>query len=198
MRLRRLLRGGSSANEQLTAVIAAILLPLLAAEGATLLNIRGLLNVHAFIGMLLIPVVAVKMASTGWRMARYYTGGDEYVRRGPPTILIRMLVAPVVIASTVVLFGTGVALLAVDQTQGALVGLHKASFVVWFGAMSLHVLTRSPVLIRALCHRLPGDVVRVSLATLSVVAGVGLAMLTLPQVDHLQDNVSSQVGFDGG
>lgn len=198
MRPPRLLRGGSAANEQLTAVVAAVLLPLLAAEGATLLNIRGLLNVHAFIGMLLIPVVAVKMASTGWRMARYYTGGEEYVRRGPPTILIRMLVAPVVIASTVVLFGTGVALLAVDQTQGTLVGLHKASFVVWFGAMSVHVLTRLPVLVRALRHRLAGNVVRVSLATLSVVAGVGLAMLTLPQVDHLQDNVSTQVGFDGG
>jgi hypothetical protein len=194
----RLLRGGSAANEQVTAVIAAVLLPLLAAEGATLLNVRGLLNVHAFIGMLLIPVVAVKLASTGWRMARYYTGGEEYVRRGPPMILIRMVVAPVVIASTVVLFGTGVALLAVDETQGTLVGLHKASFVVWFGSMSVHVLTRSPILLRALRHRLPGGAVRIGLATFSVVAGVGLAMLTLPQVDHLQDNVSTHVGFDDG
>lgn len=198
MRPGRLLRGGSAANEQLTAVIAAVLLPLLAAEGATLLNIRGLLNVHAFVGMLLIPVVAVKLVSTGWRMARYYTGGAEYVRRGPPMILIRMVVAPVVIASTVVLFGTGVALLAVNETQGTLVGLHKASFVVWFGSMSVHVLTRLPILLRALRHRLPGGAVRIGLATLSVVAGVGLATLTLPQVDHLQDNVSTHVGFDDG
>lgn len=175
-----------------------MLLPLLAAEGATLVDIRALLNVHAFIGMLLVPVVALKVGSTGWRMVRYYTGGAEYVRRGQPAVLIRMLVAPVVVASTIVLFGTGVVLLAVDQTQGMLVGLHKASFVVWFGSLSLHVLTRLPVLVGALRHRLPGGTVRIGLATLSVVAGVGLASMTLPQVDHLQDNVSTQMGFDGG
>lgn len=175
-----------------------MLLPLLAAEGATLLNIRRLLDVHAFVGMLLVPVVAVKLASTGWRMVRYYTGGEEYVRRGPPAMLLRMVVAPVTVASTVVLFATGVALLAVDRTQGPLVGLHKASFVVWFGAMSVHVLTRLPVLIRALRRRLPGGAVRIGLATLSVVAGVALATLTLPQVDHLQDDVSAHAGFDGG
>ena len=39
--LRRLFTGGSDANEQLTAVVAMLLLPLLAVEGATLLNVRG-------------------------------------------------------------------------------------------------------------------------------------------------------------
>ena len=43
--MRRL--GGSSANEQLTAVVAVVLVPLLLAEGATLLNVRSLLTVHA-------------------------------------------------------------------------------------------------------------------------------------------------------
>ena len=65
------MRGGSSANEQLTAVVATVLLPLLAAGGATLLDVRGLLTVHAFIGMLLVPVVALKLVSTGWRMVSY-------------------------------------------------------------------------------------------------------------------------------
>jgi hypothetical protein len=95
-----------------------VLLPLLAAEGATLLNVRGLLTVHAFIGMLLVPVVVLKLASTGWRMLSYYRGTEEYVERGPPHVAIRMLVAPVLAASTAVLFGTGIALLALDQTQG--------------------------------------------------------------------------------
>jgi hypothetical protein len=31
---------------------------------------------------------------------------------------------------------------------------------------------------------------------LSVVAGVGLAVLTLPAADHLQDNVTVHAGFD--
>lgn len=170
-----------------------MLLPLLAAEGATLLNVRGLLNVHAFIGMLLVPVVTVKLVSTGWRMVSYYRGTREYVLRGPPHVAIRMLVAPVLVASTLVLFGTGVALLALDQTQGTLVGLHKASFVVWAGAFGLHLLTRVPMLLRAL--RRPAAV-RLVAATLSVAAGAALAVLTLPAADHLQDNVTVYAGFD--
>ena len=171
-----------------------MLLPLLAAEGATLLNVNGLLTVHAFIGMFLLPVVALKLVSTGWRMLSYYRGTQEYVLRGPPHIGIRLLVAPALVASTLVLFGTGVALLALDQTHGTLVGLHKASFVVWAGAFGLHLLTRVPALLRAL--RRPAAA-RVVAATLALVAGVGLAVLTLPAADQLQDNVTVYAGFDG-
>jgi hypothetical protein len=188
--------GGSAANEQLTAIVAAVLVPLLLVEGATLLNVRALLTVHAFVGMLLIPVVAVKVASAGWRMVRYYAGSEEYVRRGPPQILIRTVVAPVLVASTAVLFGTGIALLALDQTEGTVVGLHKASFVVWVGAFGVHFLTRIGLLWRALRGRVPGLSVRLVAATLSVVAGVGVATLTLPAMDRLQDGVSGRVGFD--
>jgi len=194
--VKRLLSGGSDANEQLTAIIAAVLLPLLAAEGATLLNVRSLLNVHAFVGLLLVPVVAVKIASTGWRMVRYYRGREEYVLRGPPHVVLRVLVAPVLVASTVLVFGTGIVLLAVDQTEGTIVGLHKASFVVWAGAFGLHLLTRLPALVRALRRRVPGLSLRIAVATVSVVAGAGLATMTLPAVDHLQDTVSGHVGFD--
>ena len=188
--------GGSSANEQLTAIVAAVLGPLLLAEGATLLNVRSLLTVHAFVGMMLIPVVAVKIASTGWRMVRYYAGSEEYVLRGPPQLAIRLVVAPVLVASTLVLFGTGVTLLVVDQTEGMIVGLHKASFVVWGFAFGLHFLTRIGLLWRALRARVSGISVRVVAATLSVVAGVGLATSTLPAADRLQDHVSGHAGFD--
>jgi hypothetical protein len=80
--VRRLLAGGSTGNGQLTAVVVAVLLLLLAIEGATLLQLQSLLTVHVFVGMLLIPVVALKLASTGWRMLRYYLRSDEYVRLG--------------------------------------------------------------------------------------------------------------------
>ena len=96
-RLRRVFVGGSAGNEQLTAVVATLLLLLLAIEGATILRVRSLLTVHAFVGMLLIPVLALKLASTGWRMLSYYRGTDEYVRRGPPHVLLRVLVAPVTV-----------------------------------------------------------------------------------------------------
>ena len=60
---------------------------------------------------------------------------------GPPPLLLRALVAPVLIVSTHrCCFATGTALLALDQTEGTLVGLHKASFIVWFGAAVVHVL----------------------------------------------------------
>ena len=149
---KRLFAGGSTGNGQLTAVVAAVLLVLLAIEGATLLQIRALLTVHAFVGMLLIPVVSLKLASTGWRMLRYYRRSEEYVRLGPPPIMLRTVVAPVLMLSTLVLFATGTALLVLGQTEGTLVGLHKASFIVWFGAAAVHVLahaTKLPRLLRA-------------------------------------------------
>jgi predicted membrane channel-forming protein YqfA (hemolysin III family) len=170
-----------------------VLVPLLAAEGATLLNVNRLLTAHAFIGMFLVPVVLLKLVSTGWRMISYYRGTQEYVLRGPPHVAIRLLVAPALVASTVVLFGTGIALLVLDQTHGTLVGLHKASFVVWAGAFGLHLLTRVPALIRSL--RRPAAA-GLAAATLSVVAGVTLATLTLPAADQLQDNVTVYAGFD--
>ncbi len=196
IRTRRLLPGGSAGNEQLTALAASALLLLLAIEGATLLRIRALLTVHAFVGMLLVPVVALKLASAGWRALRYYRRGEEYVRRGPPHVVLRTLVAPVIVLSTVVLFATGVALLVLDQTEGTVVGLHKASFVVWFGATGLHVLAHALKLPRLLLQRTPGVALRLAAVTGAVVAGGVLATATLPQADRLQDGVSAQIGLD--
>ena len=195
--LKRLLIGGSAGNEQLTLAIAALLIVLLAVEGATILRIGSLLTVHAFVGMLLIPVVALKLASTGWRMLRYYQRGEEYVLRGPPHIALRMLVAPVLVLSTLLVFGTGVALLALDQRHGTLVGLHKATFLVWAGAFGLHVLAhllRLPQLWRL---RVPGLALRIAIAASALVAGVTLATLTLPNADRLQDHASGYLGVDG-
>jgi len=190
--------GGSGGNEQLTAVVATLLLILLAIEGATLLNLEALLTVHAFVGMLLVPVVALKLGSTGWRMIRYYLGSEEYVRRGPPHPFLRMVVAPVAVASTIVLFATGVVLLATSRTEGTVVGLHKASFVVWLGAVGIHVLARVLMLPEALRHRFPGVSLRLGLVGATLVAGLAVATLTLPAADQLQDNMSGHVGFDDG
>jgi hypothetical protein len=195
-RITKRLLGGSNGNEQLTAIVATILLVLLAIEGATLLNMRSLLTVHAFVGVLLVPVVALKLGSTGWRMMRYYVGADEYVRRGPPNIVLRAIIAPLVVATTIVLFGTGVALLVLGKHEGPIVGLHKASFLVWFGAMTVHVLTRVLRLPGAI--RLPsaGLAVRLGLVGASLATGLALATISLPAVDKLQDHVTEHVGVD--
>jgi len=138
----------------------------------------------------------LKLASTGWRMLRYYCHSEEYVRLGPPPVGLRAVVAPVLVVSTLVLFATGIALLALGQTEGAVVGLHKASFIVWFGAASVHVLAHISKLPRLLRSRVTGTGLRVALAAAAVVAGVFLAAVTLPSADRLQDRATAHVGLD--
>jgi len=176
--------GGAAGNARLTAVTAAVLIVLLAVEGATIPWIRPLLTVHVFVGMLLLGPVAPKLASTGYRFAAYYAGRREYVAKGPPATLMRLLVAPVVVASTITLFATGVAVVAVGG-RGMLLGLHKASFLVWFGAMSVHVLAHARRAARdGLADlgrgRLGGAALRLALVAGVLVAGVSIAVATLP------------------
>ncbi len=119
---------------------AALLLVLLAAEGLTILRVHSLLTPHVVIGMVLVPVVLVKIGSTSWRFARYYLGDPEYRRKGPPPLLLRLL-GPFVVVLTVAVLGTGVALIFSPTTgRSQWLFLHKATFVLWLGAMTLHVL----------------------------------------------------------
>jgi hypothetical protein len=131
--------GGVAGNARLTAAVAVSLLILLAAEGATIPFIGKWLGPHMFIGLLLIPPVALKLGSTGYRFIRYYTDDEPYVRKGPPPIVLRLL-APAVVLTTVVLFATGVALLFVGPPSNTLILVHKVSFIAWVAFISLHVL----------------------------------------------------------
>jgi hypothetical protein len=161
-------------NERLTATTAVVLVVLLAVEGVTILAIRPLLSWHVWVGMLLIPPVALKLATTGWRMIRYYRGSAAYVLRGPPPFLLRLL-APLVVLSTVGVFGSGVGLLALGprRAHGLLLGLHKASFVVWFFATGVHILAHVPRVPRLVLSR--GLGARVALVGATVLAGAVLA-----------------------
>jgi hypothetical protein len=132
---------GVESNARLTGTIAAVLLVLLAAEGATILRIHALLSPHIFIGMLLVPPVLMKIGTTTYRFARYYTGSPAYRRKGPPPALLRLL-GPFVVLLTVALFASGIALLFVGTgLRSNLLLLHKVSFVLWFVAMAVHVLS---------------------------------------------------------
>jgi hypothetical protein len=127
-------------NARLTGLTAAVLFLLFAAEGVTVLRVHELLTPHVVIGMVMVPVVIVKIGSTMWRFARYYVGDPEYRRKGPPPVLLRLL-GPFVVVLTVAVLATGIALLFVptaDRSQWLF--LHKATFVLWLGAMALHVL----------------------------------------------------------
>ncbi len=173
-------RGGVAGNERLTAATGVVLVALLAALGVTILSIGPLIWWHVLLGMLLIPPVLLKLGSTGWRFLRYYRGTPDYVRRGPPLLPLRLL-APLVVASTVAVFATGVALLVVGPGGGILVGLHKASFVVWFFATAAHVLghLRSLPRLVGADRRVSGTVRRRVLLAGSIVAGAVLAVATV-------------------
>jgi hypothetical protein len=142
----KLTGGGTDGNKQLTAITGTILLVLLAVIGVTIVRIGQLLFVHLFVGLLLIGPVTLKMASTGYRFARYYTRDPAYRRQGPPETLLR-LIAPIVVLSTVIVFASGVVLLFVgpsDRSQLQLI--HKVSFIVWVAFTSLHVLGHLPAM----------------------------------------------------
>jgi len=177
--------GGVEGNERLVATTAIVLVLLLATEGVTIVFLRPLLSVHVFVGMLLIPPVVLKLAGTGWRFARFYAGSYPYRLKGPPHILMRLLVAPAVVATTLLLFASGVALLAVGPGDGVVLGLHKVSFVLWFGAMTVHVLAytlKLPALAGAdwrAATRLPSARLRLAAVVLALIAGAVLAAATL-------------------
>src|SRR5690348_7013051 len=97
-------------NARLTSVVGLTLLALTIVEFGTLLGgLQHFLSLHVFVGLVLLPPIAVKLASTGWRFARYYSGNDAYRLHGPPQLLMRLL-APLLILLTILLFGSGVAM----------------------------------------------------------------------------------------
>ncbi|MBS1887278.1 MAG: hypothetical protein JSU06_08825 [Actinobacteria bacterium] len=180
--------GGVTGNGRLTGAVGVVLLALLAAEGVTILFIGQMLGAHFFIGLLLIPPVALKLGSTGYRFARYYTHDRPYVRKGPPPFVLRVL-APGVVLTTVAVFATGVALLFVGPPSSTLILAHKVSFIAWIGFMSLHVLGHLLELPRLASAdwrrngpreaRLAGVGMRVSAISAALVLGLALGFLAL-------------------
>jgi hypothetical protein len=133
---------GVAGNRRLTSSTAVLLLVLLAIEGVTLLSLGSMLSLHIFVGVVLVPPVLLKLASIGYRLVRYYRGSAPYVRSGPPALVLRLL-GPLVVLSTGSLLATGVALLAIGPGGGMVKGLHQLSFIVFSGAMGLHVLAHA-------------------------------------------------------
>ena len=130
---------GVEGNARLTGSIAAVLVVLLAVEGLTILRIFPLLRWHIFLGMVLVPPIVLKIGSTGYRFVRYYAGSPHYRSKGAPPILLRLL-GPVVVVLTIVMFASGVMLLFDSAQRATLLFVHRASFVLWFAAMTVHVL----------------------------------------------------------
>jgi hypothetical protein len=176
---------GPEGNKRLTTSIGLVLLALLGTEALTTLRLRSYLPVHIFLGLLLLPPVVLKLASTGWRFVRYYTHSPSYRHEGPPQLLLRVL-APVLVVSTLSLFGTGVALLIVGHGDGTLNSLHGISFGVWGVVMIVHVLAYIARTLRVgtddwrrrACDSVAGARTRRALVASAILIGVALALAT--------------------
>jgi hypothetical protein len=131
---------GVEANAQLTGLTGALLFILLAVEGVTILRVHDLLRPHVFLGMVIGALVCLKLGSTGYRFARYYSGDPAYVRRGAPRPILRVI-GPFVALTSAAVVVTGVVLgLGGRSARDPWLTLHKASFIIWFGLMTIHVL----------------------------------------------------------
>jgi hypothetical protein len=128
-------------NERLTAAIGVLLLvPILVELATIVLGVHTFMSLHVFVGLALIPAVLLKLGSTGWRFARYYTRSRAYVEHGPPQLAMRLL-APLLVAATVVLFGSGVAMgLLHGQALQLARRLHGPASVIWLLLIGVHVL----------------------------------------------------------
>ena len=200
--------GGPAGNARLTAWAGLLLLAGFVVECVTLLSLHAMLNVHVFVGALLIPLVLLKTGTTGWRIGRYYLGAASYRAAGPPPLLLRVL-GPLVVLTGIAVLGSGLALIPLGyasfdslvtvagQRIDALT-VHKICFVLWLGVTGAHVLARTIPALQLVGtrrrHWVPGRIARGATVALTVALGVvtGVVVVDLPS-----DWASAPGGDDG-
>src|SRR5260221_582258 len=95
-------------------------------------------------------VLLVKLGSTFPRFLRSSTKSPAFVRKGPPRLPLRVL-APLLIATTLVVIGSGIGLVVTGPSQaGPLLPLHGFSVLVWLPLIAIHVFAyiwRTPRLV---------------------------------------------------
>jgi hypothetical protein len=166
---------GVEGNARMTGVLGAVLLAALAVEGVTIPNVRQMFTLHVFLGLFVIPVVCLKLATTGYRFFHYYRGTAAYRHRGPPHPVLRISV-----------LGSGVVTLAVGpQHSDTWLTIHQASFIVWVAVTSVHVIghiretwTLTAAEMRGTPH-VPRRGVRTTLVACSLAVGLLLGAASL-------------------
>ena len=179
-------------NAHLVAMSGLVLLVLLPIPYATALSLDLLWRVHYFSALLLIPLLAVKLGGTGWRAFRYYIGDRDYRADGPPHPMPRVT-APILVASTLVLFGSGVVMMLGGDRFGTWSTVHNGAAIVFTGALGLHLLAHlwdTPAEVASDMRRrrarqavdatVPGARRRVVITVAAFVAGVTVASVAMP------------------
>lgn len=187
--------GGPAGNARLTAWTGLLLLALFLVECFTLLSLHQMLSLHILLGAALVPLVLLKTATTGWRIARYYVGSSVYRQGGPPPVLLRLL-GPLVVLTGLAVLGTGLALIALGGSSFTAIvtvagfqidalTLHKAAFLAWLVVTGLHTLVRTVPAVQLAAgarpphRRPPGASWRGGILLLTIAVGVGVGLLVL-------------------
>lgn len=180
-------------NERLTAAVGLVLIVLTVIELWTIVfGLHQFLSLHVFVGLVLIPPVLLKLASTGWRALRYYSGSEPYRLKGAPELPMRLL-APLLVVATVILFGSGVAM-GILHGHSLMIArrLHGPASVVWLILVGVHVLV---YLKRALISSgqdiapvprasVRGARGRTYVLAVAIVAGIIVGAATVPAQHH--------------
>ena len=176
---------GVESNARMTGVLGAVLLVALAIEGVTVPSVQDMFTLHVFVGLFVIPVVCLKLATTGYRFFHYYRGTAAYRQKGPPHPILRIS-APVVVLATLTLLGTGIVMLAVGPRHSdTWLTIHQASFIVWFAVTTVHVLGHVRETWKLTTDEMraqppvPRRGVRVTLVALSLVLGLTIGLASL-------------------
>jgi hypothetical protein len=183
-------RHARAANARLVAMTGLALLVLLPVPYVTALNLDVLWRVHYFSALLLIPLLVLKLAGTGWRAVRYYLGDRGFREDGPPHPMPR-ITAPILVLSTVVLFLSGVEMLLGANRFGPWSTIHNGAAIIFTGALGLHLLAHlwdTPAEVAADVApsrvatpvRVLGSRRRVVVTTVAFVVGITLATAAMP------------------
>ncbi len=173
-------------NERLTAIAGAVLLILIVVELIITANLDEFISEHIFTGILLSGPLVVKLFSTGYRFTRYYTKSPEFIRKGPPNILLRLL-APFLVITTIVVIISGFGLVYFPD-HNLLFKIHAASVAIWLPLLGVHIyayLRKVPGLIardwsKNLNDRVPGRVRRLGTNLVALIVGGVAAVLLTP------------------
>jgi len=200
--------GGPAGNARLTAWAGMVLLALFVVECFTLLGLQQMISMHILVGTVLVPLVLLKTATTGWRIVRYYTGAAVYRKAGPPPMLLRLL-GPLVVVTGLAVLGTGLALVPLGDASfnslftvaGQRVDpftLHKVAFVLWLVVTGAHTLARlvpAAMLVAGKTSRtaVEGGASRLLILVVTLALGVGAAVVVL----HASDSWTNGNAFFG-
>ena len=160
------------------------LLVLLYLTGLAFTPLRG---VHFALGFALIPLLVVKLGSTGWRAVNYYRGRDPYRAAGPPWLLPRLAAVPLV-SCAVVAIVSGVVLWSIGTDHGTWATIHTDAVVVLGIIVLVHLAGYTRRAFRASLSSLEGTAVtrqeRIMMWALIIALLVGAAAIGLEPVWH--------------